>query len=228
MNLEGKVPLTPDFWIERWKKGEIGFHMGAVHEFLPRHWPSLGVPEGSAVLVPLCGKSYDMVWLAAAGHKVIGVELSPLAVDDFFREQGLEADTRSTGAFVVRSAGPYTIWCGDIFELPAAVTAEVGAVYDRAALVALPPSLQPRYAQKLIDILPDTAPILLAGLVYPDGELSGPPFSTPLDQIAALFGKRYDIRLAETRDGLAQSQNLKERGVSKLDETAYILRRKPG
>lgn len=226
MHLEGEVPLTPDFWLERWKKGEIGFHMGAVHDFLPKHWPSLEVPAGGTVFVPLCGKTVDMVWLAAAGHKVIGVELSPLAVDDFFREQGLEADTRSTGAFVVRSAGPYTIWCGDIFALPAEVTADVAAVYDRAALVALPPSLQPRYAEKLIEVIPETAPVLLVGLVYPDGELSGPPFSTPLAQVAALFGDRYDIRLAEMRDGLKQSQNLKDRGVTMLDETAYTLRRK--
>lgn len=218
--------MTPDFWIERWKKGEIGFHMGAVHEFLPKHWPHLKVAPGSAVFVPLCGKSHDMVWLAAQGHRVIGIELSPLAVDDFFQEQGLEADTRSTGALVVRSAGPYTIWCGDIFDLPAEATAEVAAVYDRAALVALPPSLQPRYAKKLVEILPASAPILLAGLVYPDGEISGPPFSTPLAQVAALFGGNYAIRLAEVRDGLAQSQNLKARGVSSLEETAYILERK--
>jgi thiopurine S-methyltransferase len=220
------VPLTPDFWIERWKKGEIGFHMGAVHDFLPKHWPSLKLASDSAVFVPLCGKSYDMVWLAAHGHRVIGVELSPLAVDDFFREQGFDAETRSTGVFVVRSAGPYTIWCGDIFELPEEATADVAAVYDRAALVALPPSLQPRYAKKLLDILPPSAPILLAGLVYPEGEISGPPFSTPLAQVAALFGEDYGIRLAETRDGLAQSQNLKERGVSALEEMAYVLQRK--
>jgi thiopurine S-methyltransferase len=220
------VPLTPDFWIERWKKGEIGFHMEAVHEFLPKHWPSLKVEVGSAVFVPLCGKSHDMVWLASQGHRVIGVELSPLAVDDFFREQELEADTRSIGAFVVRSAGPYTIWCGDIFELPAEATADVAAVYDRAALVALPPSLQPRYARKLIDILPASAPILLAALVYPEGQISGPPFSTPLPQVAALFGESYSVRLEEIRDGLAQSQNLRDRGVSALDETAYVLQRK--
>jgi thiopurine S-methyltransferase len=225
--LEREVPLTPDFWIERWKKGEIGFHMGAVHEFLPKHWPSLKLVSGSTVFVPLCGKSQDMVWLAANGHRVVGVELSPLAVDDFFREQGLEADTRSTGAFVVRSAGPFTIWCGDIFDLPLEGASEVAAVYDRAALVALPASLQPRYAKKLIDILPASAPMLLASLVYPDGELSGPPFSTPLAQIAALFGENYAIRLVEIRDGLAQSENLRARGVTSLEETAYVLQQKP-
>lgn len=218
--------MTRDFWIERWEKGEIGFHRAEVHDFLPAHWPALGLKPGSAVLVPLCGKSLDMVWLAAEGYRVVGVELSPLAVDDFFREQGLAADTRVEGPFVVRSAGPFTIWCGDFFELPAEAVRDVAAVYDRAALVALPASLQPRYAEKLTEVLPAAAPILLVGLAYPEGEMSGPPFSTPLAQVAALFGVSHDIRIAETRDGLEQSQNLKDRGVTALEETAYILRRK--
>lgn len=220
------MDVTSDFWIERWKKGEIGFHQAEVHDFLTRYWPRLRVARDGAVFVPLCGKSRDMMWLAAAGHRVIGVELSPLAVDDFFREQGIEAETRVVGPFVVRSAGPYTIWCGDFFSLPAEAAKGVGAAYDRAALVALPPSLQPRYAKKLADVLPVSAPILLTSLSYPEGQISGPPFSTPLTQVAALFGESYNIGIAETRDGLSQSQNLKARGVTELDEAAYILRRK--
>ena len=218
--------MTRDFWIERWQKGEIGFHQPDVHDFLPKHWPALDVAPGGAVLVPLCGKSHDMVWLAERGYKVVGVELSPLAVDDFFREQGIEAETRTNGPFVVRSAGPYTIWCGDIFDLPAEAVHEAVAAYDRAALVALPSSLQPRYAEKLCELLPDAAPLLLVGLWYPEGETAGPPFSTPLSQVAELFGDTHSIRIHETRDGLEQSPNLKARGVTALDETAYVLTRK--
>ena len=218
--------MTPDFWLERWQKGDIGFHQSRVHDFLPKYWPQLKVERGAAVFVPLCGKSLDMMWLAGNGYKVIGVELSPLAVDDFFREHDLEAETRSAGPFVVRSSGPFTIWCGDLFELPAEALVDVKAAYDRAALVALPPSLQTRYAETLSSILPAAAPILLASLYYPQGEISGPPFSTPLAQIAALFGETHAIRLAETRDRLEQSQNLKSRGVTTLDESAYILTRR--
>jgi thiopurine S-methyltransferase len=218
--------LTNTFWIERWEKGEIGFHRDDVHDFLPRHWPTLGVGKGEGVLVPLCGKSRDMVWLAAAGHKIVGVELSPLAVDDFFREQGLEADTKTVGPFVVRTAGPFTIWCGDFFELPQDAMRGVTAAYDRAALVALPSTLQPRYAETLARLLPVGAPTLLVSLWYPEGEIAGPPFSTPLAQVATLFGGTHTIGIAESRDGLSESQNLKDRGVTSLDETAYILRRK--
>ncbi|AHB47953.1 thiopurine S-methyltransferase [Hyphomicrobium nitrativorans NL23] len=217
--------MDPNFWIERWKNAEIGFHREKVHDFLPRYWASLGLAAGSAVFVPLCGKSYDMVWLAAQGHRVIGCELSPLAVDAFFREQDLVADVRPEGALAVWSAGPFTIWCGDIFELPQEALRDVAAVYDRAALVAFPPSLQVRYAETLLTLLPPEAPMLLVSLAYPDGQINGPPFSTPLAQVDALFADTHDIALAETRDGLDESQNLKARGVTSLDETAYILKR---
>lgn len=220
--------LTPGFWIERWQKGEIGFHQPEGNDLLVTHWPSLGAAPGSTVFVPLCGKSRDMVWLASQGHRVIGVELSPLAVDDFFREQGIEADTNARGAFVVRSAGPISIWCGDVFELPAEVTREVGAVYDRAALVAFPHSLQVRYARRLMEIIPAAAPMLLVSLAYPVGQIPGPPFSTPLMNVAELFAETYDIDVLESRDGLAASPGLKARGVTSLEETAYVLRAKEG
>lgn len=218
--------MAHTFWIERWEKGEIGFHRDGVHDFLPAHWPALGVAKGAKVLVPLCGKSRDMVWLAQAGHEIVGVELSPLAVDDFFREQGLEATTEPVGSFVVRRAGPYTLWCGDFFELPPEAVEGVDACYDRAALVALPSALQPRYAEKLAQLLPEGAATLLVSLWYPEGELAGPPFSTPLAQVVAIFSATQTISIAESRDGLAESPNLIDRGVSSLDETAYILRRK--
>lgn len=217
--------MDTNFWIERWKKDEIGFHREKVHDFLPRYWPSFGLAPQSAVFVPLCGKSHDMVWLAAQGHRVIGCELSPLAVDAFFREQDLVADVRPEGTLAVWSAGPFTIWCGDIFELPAEAVRDVAAVYDRAALVAFPPSLQIRYAETLLTLLPTKVPILLVSLAYPDGQINGPPFSTPRAQVDALFAEAHEIELAETRDGLDESQNLKARGATSLDEAAYILKR---
>jgi thiopurine S-methyltransferase len=217
--------VTPDFWIDRWQRGETGFHRTEVHDLLARHWPAVGAAPGSTVFVPLCGKSRDMVWLAAAGHRIVGVELSPLAIDDFFREQRMEATTRAEGQFTVHTDGPFEIWCGDIFKLPKGAVRDVAAVYDRAALVALPPTLQRKYAETLTALVP-AAPILLTSLSYPDGEMSGPPFSTPLSQVAELFGMLYEIAIAESRDGLEESQNLKDRGVTALEEVAYILRRK--
>ena len=52
------------FWQRRWARNEIGFHLNEVNPYLRRHWPSLKLAQGARVLVPLCGKSLDMAWLA--------------------------------------------------------------------------------------------------------------------------------------------------------------------
>jgi thiopurine S-methyltransferase len=218
--------METQFWNDRWQSGEIGFHKGEVHDLLVKHWPSLGLAPGSRVFVPLCGKSLDMVWLAEQGHRIVGAELSEIAVDAFFAERGLATTVETLGGFQVKSAGAYEIWQGDIFDLPARATKNVAAVYDRASLVAFPPAMQPRYAAKLGEIVPAAAPLVIIGLSYPPNQLQGPPFSTPLARIADLLSRTFRISLLESRDGLEQSQNLKQRGVTALEECLYVLKRK--
>ncbi|MFA5899977.1 MAG: thiopurine S-methyltransferase [Hyphomicrobium sp.] len=217
--------MEPTFWRERWQKKEIGFHQPEYHTLLVEDWPRLGLAPGTSVFVPLCGKSLDMVWLAEQGHRVIGAELSELAVDEFFAERGLAPMTRADGNFLVKAAGPYELWCGDIFELPCEAVAEVAGVYDRAALIALPPDLQPRYAAKLESVLPKSAPLLVITLEYDQGQMSGPPFSTPPQQVLALFADMYACDQIECRAVLDSHPHFRQRGLTSLDESAFLLRR---
>jgi thiopurine S-methyltransferase len=219
--------MDAQFWMERWDKGDIGFHQASGNDLLVRHWQALELAGSGTVFVPLCGKSLDMMWLAGRGHRVVGSELSPLAVADFLGEQGIEAELRQEPGFEVHAAGAITIWCGDFFALPAAATRGVVAVYDRAALVAMPPNMQGDYAETL-RALAGNAPILLVALDYPDAEISGPPFATPEAQVRALFGDTHDVTVLEVRDGLANSPALKARGVTRLEEAVYVLRRRSG
>ena len=80
--------MHAEFWQARWARSEIGFHLSEVNPYLQRYWPALGLPEGARVLVPLCGKSLDLAWLVGQGYQVVGVELAPRAVEDFFTEHG--------------------------------------------------------------------------------------------------------------------------------------------
>ena len=217
--------MDPAFWTDRWQKGDIGFHQPEVNDLLAKHWPSRGLAAGSTVFVPLCGKSLDMAWLANRGHHVVGVELSEVAVDAFFAEQGLAPATSLAGAMTVKSSGPFELWCGDLFDLPREAVAKADAAYDRASLVAFPPAEQQRYAKKLSQLVPAAAPIVLVGLAFDSSEMAGPPFSTPRTQIERLFGAAYVIRVIETRDGLERTLNLKRRGLTALEETLYELRR---
>jgi thiopurine S-methyltransferase len=218
--------MDKDFWRQRWQRRDIGFHQPHIHDQLTRLWPDLDLPRGSTVFVPMAGKSRDMIWLATQGHRIVGVELSDIAVREFFSEGG-ETPTRTTkGNFEISSAGPFNLYCGDFFELPPEAVADVAAVYDRAALVALPPPQRERYAETLKRILPETAVIFLVALDYPEQEISGPPFSVPRAEVERLFGEAFSITVLENRDGLAGSPNLVKRGVTRLEETTYLLRRR--
>ena len=214
------------FWHERWQRREIGFHQQRIHSQLLRFWPKLGLAQETAVFVPLAGKSRDMVWLATQGHRVIGVELSDVAVREFFDEGGQVPRRTRAGAFEISSAGPFELYCGDFFEFDSDVLKDVVAVYDRAALIALPPGMRAYYAETLARIMPREAIILLIAIDYPEGEITGPPFSVSRDEVHRLYGDAFEIEELETRDGLAESENLRKRGVTRLEETVYLLRRR--
>lgn len=214
------------FWHDRWRRGDVGFHQSAVHDQLQRYWPSLKIKTDASVFVPLAGKSLDMVWLADQGHRVIGVELSEIAVAEFFSEAGLTPTIEQQPSFSLYTAGPFTLYCGDIFQLPARDLADVAAVYDRAALIALPADLRRRYVDHLAHLLVPPTEILLIAIDYPIDEMEGPPFAVPSNDVQHLYASSFDIDVLETRDGLVRSDNLKKRGVSRLDETAYRLRRR--
>jgi thiopurine S-methyltransferase len=218
--------MDPSFWHDRWENQDIGFHQADIHALLPKYWPRLELGSDAPVFVPLCGKSLDMVWLAQQGHRVIGAELSQRAIDDFFAERRLAPTTRASGSFTIKSAGPYELWCGDFFDLPRAAVAGVAGVYDRAALIALPPSLRERYAGTLTALLPPQARILLITLEYEQTQMSGPPFSVSGDEVRALFAGNYQLDELECRDVLDGHPHFKQRGLTGLGECAYLLRRK--
>jgi thiopurine S-methyltransferase len=217
--------MDPTFWRERWQNQDIGFHQPIIHDLLQKHWRGLGLDAGSQVFVPLCGKSLDMVWLAEQGHRVIGAELSDIAIDDFFAERGLEPKVRKVGRFIVKSADAYELWCGDIFDLPPEAIAGVSGVYDRAALVAFPSDLQERYAAKLKELVPAVAPILLISLDYDAACMTGPPFTVPRRQVGRLFVDSYVITELESRPALDLNPRFRQRGLTALDECAYLLQR---
>jgi thiopurine S-methyltransferase len=219
--------MQAEFWLERWREGRTGFHRDMPMPLLLQHWPALALPQGSRVLVPLCGKTLDMPWLAGQGHRVLGVELSPLAVAQFFAEQDLKPARHESPMGVHHVAGDIEIIEGDVFALDDATLADCGAVYDRAAVIALPPPLRARYAREVYARLPIGCRGLMITLEYPQGEMDGPPFSVDADEVAALFGRHWDVDLLERRDILASQPAFREDGVTALHTSVHRLQRKP-
>ena len=218
--------MDAEFWQQRWREGRIGFHQNRVTPLLEQYWDALEVPPDARVLVPLAGKSLDMPWLAARGYRVLGVELSPLAVSQFFAESGLSPTVTHTADGELHSAGSIEVICGDAFALSADVLQSCNAVYDRAALIALPPPLRARYADELYARLPSGCRGLLVTLEYPQDEKAGPPFSVAGDEVRARFDRDWTLDLLERRDILAAQPGFVAEGVSALHTCAWRMLRR--
>lgn len=217
--------MQREFWYQRWQLGEIGFHQGEINNHLKLFWSRLSIPSDSRVFVPLCGKSRDMLWLRDQGHSILGVELSPIAVRDFFRENRLEAEVRNIENFQRFKANNIEILCGDFFQLKPEHLEGVAAVYDRASLVALPLELRARYANHLQRIVTPPGSILLVTFDYDQREISGPPFAVAEDEVKLLFGARYKIETIYTEDLLSgeETERWRTRGLTKVEEKVILL-----
>lgn len=217
--------MDTDFWLQHWQDGQTGFHQDEVMPLLQKHWPALQLPAHARVLVPLCGKTLDLHWLAAQGHRVLGVEISPLAVTQFFDDAGLQPQRHTSRAGEHCIAGPIEIICGDAFTLDASVLGDCTAVYDRAALVALPAALRQRYLETVYARLPAGCRGLLITLDYPQAEKAGPPFSVDAAEVHALFGTQWKVQELEHRDILDQEPRFRADGVTALSTGVYRLQR---
>ncbi len=217
--------MDPDFWHERWNSNRTGFHQNEINPYLKKHWPSINPKPNGRILVPLCGKSLDILWLHEQGHPVTGVELSPVAVESFFSENGLEPVRKSKGPFQSLAHNGIELLCGDFFSLSASHLPGISGVYDRAAMVALPPNLRIQYADLLGNFLPSGAGILLITLDYPQPEMEGPPFSVPETEVHQLFQNNFAIHCLESQDVLSENPRLQSHGVTRLHETIYRLER---
>lgn len=218
--------MEPDFWHRRWRKNEIGFHQGDINRHLRAHWAHLGAAPGALVFVPLCGKSRDMLWLREQGHRVLGVELSAIAVRDFFVENELPLESEADGPFIAHRSGDLTVLEGDFFALDAARLAGVGAVFDRASLIAFPPEMRPRYARHLLSLLPGGTRLLLLTMEYPQDEMQGPPFSVREDEVLRLFGEDAVVERIHQAEVLHEHARFIQKGLTSLTEKVYRLIRR--
>ena len=185
------------FWHQLWEKNEIGFHERAANPFLIKHFKALALAKGSRVFLPLCGKTLDLGWLLASGYRVVGSELSEIAVTQLFAELGVEPVITEVDSIKHYSAENIDIFVGDIFQLSDQILGSVDAIYDRAALVALSEALRHRYTGHIQEIT-DTAPQLLICYEYDQTLVKGPPFSVSNEEVAQHYGNNYDTTLLES------------------------------
>lgn len=204
------------FWHEKWKNNNIGFHQNEANQLLVKHLSGLELAKESRVFVPLCGKTPDIAWLLANGYRVAGVELSEKAVKQLFEERGIKPAITAGGKLKRYSANNIDIYVGDIFSLTKKMLGPIDAVYDRAALVALPREMRKRYTAHLIAIT-DEAPQLLICYEYDQHLMEGPPFSISGKEIKQHYSDYFDLSRAASR-------KVQVKGLEAIEEQAWLLK----
>ena len=209
--------MEPEFWHQRWQLNDIGFHEPTGNALLVKWFRQLGLVQGQRVFVPLCGKTHDINWLLSQGFRVAGVELSEVAVCQLFDDLQVKAEVSEQGAFSVYAGPGLEVFVGNFFQLSATMLGPVNAIYDRAALVAMPPQLRGKYCDKLMAIT-HRVPQLLIAFEYDQSAMEGPPFSVNTAEISAHYATCYKVKClqkVEVAGGL--------KGVCAAEEQAWYL-----
>ncbi len=222
-----------DFWLDRWNNNETGFHQTTINPYLSYFYGEKGAPperrEKLKVFVPLCGKSKDMLWLSQAGYKVFAVECSDSAVKAFFEENALNYKhaEKDQHALYISSdqKSAIEIFQGDFFTLHKKDLEDVTDVFDRAALVALPPEMRKQYVKKMAEILKSGTRTLLVTLTYDQTQMEGPPFSVPEDNVTELYSDYFKVDKLCFKNTINDEPRMQERGLTSLIETVYKLTR---
>lgn len=184
--------MDAKFWHERWEQNDIGFHRGEANPHLVKYFDRLSLSKGARVFLPLCGKTRDIAWLLAKGYRVAGAELSKVAIEQLFSELKTTPEISQLGSVTHFRAKNIDIFVGDIFELSSAILGPVDAIYDRAALVALPEEMRQRYSAHLMRIT-NAVPQLIIAYEYNQSLMDGPPFSVSIDEVRKHYGGKYKL-----------------------------------
>ncbi|MEE3718160.1 thiopurine S-methyltransferase [Tumidithrix elongata RA019] len=191
--------MDPSFWHQRWSENNIAFHGSEANPLLVRYFKELSLVKGSRVFLPLCGKTLDIPWLLSNDYRVAGAELSKIAIEQLFTELGVEPKISTVGEVDRYSAENIDIFVGDIFDLSGKMLGLVDAIYDRAALVALPEAMRNQYTAHLMEIT-DKAPQLLISYEYDQSVMEGPPFSVSNEEVNQHYRDSYDLTLIVSTD----------------------------
>lgn len=209
--------MEASFWHDRWKGNEIAFHQTSANPFLVKYLQRLELSKAARCFLPLCGKTLDIAYLLTQGCRVAGAELSELAVQQLFNELNIEPKITKLANLKRYSADNIDIFVGDIFQISETQLGKVDAVYDRAALVALPETMREQYTSHLLTIT-QNAPQLLICFEYDQSLLNGPPFSVSHREVQQHYSSTYKLTLLETDD---VSGGLK--GKCPAQEHIYLL-----
>ncbi len=210
-----------DYWERRWATNQTGWHRQNFNDLLTKHWPNINAPVKGKVLIPLCGKSLDMLWFADIGYNVTGIELAPTAIKEFFADNDMIPECIDRGNYNEFSSGSFTILNGNVLDFkPGLIMAD--AWYDRAAMIALPPQQREKYIRQIAQQTKSGAVGLLITYTYPQNEMTGPPFSLEDKDVRILFSHGFEVEQLER----IELEDEKGRGLSSISSSVFKITKK--
>jgi thiopurine S-methyltransferase len=211
-----------DSWKKKWQRNDIAFHQNGINPLLREYLPQLNLSAGDFILVPLCGKSLDMDWLTHYGLRVIGIELSSVAIQAYFDARQVKPQQKVHGRFTRWWHQQTEIWCGDIFDLSLRDMHRVKSIYDCAALTALPATLRINYVQHFLHILPRDSQILLMTTETPDINVIN-SVHTIDSEVSALYQADYRIQLLHGKNCFKIDPEYPQEPECNLEEKVYLM-----
>ena len=230
--------LTEDYWQQRWTDGAIGgFHeqggnkmlWNHMSKLLQEHFPTKNVKDLTA-FVPLCGKSKDMYMFYEMGFTVVGVEFSPNAIEDFFKENGITNVNTNEKPFSKSSDGRLMIGQGDLFtfhDINKGPCEKYDIIWDRASFESVNENEREKYAKLMKSLKKDDGLYIINVFELDRSEYGGPPLSVTKEELERYFSAQGKVVLLESGDKLGEDRPDRQRwidkGLTKMTENLYII-----
>ncbi|MBK22593.1 MAG: hypothetical protein CME70_01195 [Halobacteriovorax sp.] len=215
--------MEKEFWLNKWNQNSIGFHRSEYHPELLKYITKFEELEKS-VLVPLCGKSLDLIYLKDQGFNVVGIEFSKKACEEFFNENNIEYQIITEDGFEIFESDKIHLYCGDYFKF--VPREKLNFAYDRAAIVALDPNNRKAYADQYAKNINAGGKLLMLTFEYDQSKCQGPPWSTEEYFIYEYFEKEFDIDILENSQIKVGNPRMQEAGVSTALQKTFLLTKK--
>lgn len=172
------TPLIPDFWETRYQEGTTRWDIGKAAPPFVNLLQSDRAPSPGKTAVLGCGRGYDALLFAQAGHEVIGVDFAPSAIaaaTDLAQQANLSVQFRQE----------------DIFRLPETYSHDFDYVVEHTCFCALPPEKRTTYINLVHNLLKPTGELLAIFFTHQRG--GGPPYGIQPSEIRELFTPQFEI-----------------------------------
>jgi len=168
------------YWQKRYEERRDGWDLGKAAPPLANFFESHIMPPPPArVVVPGCGRGYEVLRLAQLGYEVIGVDFAQDAIDA--GKRAAKTQQLTTAAFAARDFF--------VFAAEPQYRGYFDVAVEHTCYCAIDPVRRGAYADALLSVLRPGG--LFVGLFWDCGFAGGPPFSTDQEELHKRFGPRF-------------------------------------